>query len=285
MRRASHGYKLLRRTVFLVLTIAWAVNALVGASADTATPPQARFVAYPVANPAKVAAAVGYNIFLKGVKKDQIDNDKTRGMIFSILRSARDDPGGVTLFFETPEGQSLPPDGKDTIKIQFKVGKSPKVVQFGEISNMRSTRGVNGTTIGELDKPVGAEVEGDPVYTAINADDQGPILLQGLQFWIDAPAVEDPSTLLDFSQPFGFGPTEPDIFLAANGGSHEIQVPGSIEAGNWLYARAHMADGGVGVTDFVYGFDTVPEPSALTASACALTALSLLLLRRVSRSS
>src|SRR2546423_1245322 len=92
------------RVTLQLLLMACSVAAAMSASANDKTPPEPRFIAYTVQNPSKNAKAVGYNVFLIGVKSDQVDKDKTQGGKFSILRTVRDDPGGVTLFFETPDG-------------------------------------------------------------------------------------------------------------------------------------------------------------------------------------
>ena len=258
------------RRAGLAFMLAFASAIVAGtALGNTAKPPVARFVAFEIRNPQTAVDdnAVGYNVFLKGVSSEQIDQAKTGGKKFSVIRSARNEFQGigknqsllgVTLFLETPEGTVLGPKQTDKITITFKVGNAPKEIKFGEISNLRSGRGITGNVLREMDKPAGAKLEGDPVFTFLAADSQPSHFVNHLQFWLNPASIPLPEELLDFDLGFGFDTARDGVFVNSIG-SDPFDVPGSIDLEHYFLARDQPLMAGESVIGVVYGFQTEPE--------------------------
>jgi hypothetical protein len=200
---------------------------------------------------------------------------RTGGKIFDQFGPTppRQDPNGVTLFLKSSQAKTIMPGGKDLFQIiiqnppvslqvptrrgttTFRAGTNPKGDPPSELEDKKGNKyGL-----------VSYKTIGDPEFYILNdPEDPFDFLVRDLQFLTDVSPVSDSTMFLDFSQSFGFGPSQPDVVMHgfdAESGPFFLPNP---TAGHGYYARGTLIVAGVEMGRFAVGeFTVVPEPSTL----------------------
>lgn len=219
--------------------------------------------------------ATTYNLFINGLKKENIDIAKTNMLMNTLpLIEVSNLHGGVFLRFQGT-GQNptrIMPGGVG------KFGVATRGVDDDKKINVQSSRWSAGGPLG--DAPIsGFGQRGDPIYELFN-DLEDPMLsfeVRDLQFLVNVPEI--PTSMLNYGMIGGF---DPPVFssLLLNSGEHYERDVGEVDLFNWFYAqgRIHHAITGEQIGWFVDCAQTVPEPGSL--ALLALGAATILLRRR-----
>ena len=214
--------------------------------------------------------AIDYTIGIPFLKKDQIDQTKSKGKFFDKLADIRDERprggNGLTLFFENKDGKLFKPGDSDAVTI-YVLNAPAEIRPFRGTSVVRKQMGAGRVPTSDNLPLVGWKVEKDPEYTIFNdLEDPFSFMIRDLQFLVNVAEFPDPASLLDFGSSFGFGPSEPDAFVEDfEPGTDVFHVPGTVDEGNWFYARGKLFIDDVEVSRFVHGDQVlaavIPEPS------------------------
>ena len=242
------------------------------------------------------ANAVDYTLGIPGVTKAQIITEaqkdkkgkllpKTEGKTFDQV-TVRDEKfggtNGVTLFFRSSAGAVIPKaGGSDTFQIVINDAPARLPLPRGTSTFRRMTTSGN-IPDGDWVELAGFKVVNDPEYSITNdffEADRFAFVVRDLQFLVDVPPVSDTSVFLDFSNSYGFGPSQPDVFVGATDLDSVVFPVPTVQDENWFFARGRLFVGDVEVGRFVQGEGLlliVPEPTAavlLISSALAMLAL------------
>jgi len=242
--------------------------------------------------------AVDYAIGIPGVKKAQIivetvkkdgkDLPKTEGKIFDQVVVREETFGkanGVTLFFRSSKGAVIPKaGGSDTFQIVIDNAPEKLAMPMGTSTFRKKGTPMNRPE-GDPVELVGFKIVNDPEYSILNdflEEDRFSFVIKDLQFLIDVPPVTDTTVFLDFSNSYGFGPSQPDVDVDALDEQSMIFNLPDVPEGNWVFARGRLFVDGLEVGQFVHGESPgrfIPEPTTLALLAIGVCATSTLRLR------
>ena len=256
---------------FIALSIWILLFCLMNSHAMAANMASTKVITYTITYPKDESNdAVDYTIAVPFLKKEQIDRDKTKGGFFDKLADVRDERprggNGLTLFFENKNGNLFKPGSTDTITI-YVLNAPTEIRPFKGTSVVRKQTGSGRIPTSDNLPLTGFKVEKDPEYTILNdLEDPFSFMIRDLQFLVNVSEFPDTATLLDFDNSFGFGPSQPDVFVESfEPGTDVFHVPGTVDVGNWFYARGKLFIDDVEVSRFVHGDQVlapvIPEPA------------------------